>query len=245
MNLTEELLAFVRKQYDVTPDRPWKRYPENQVLRHKDTGKWFGLIMPVRKEVFGLDGDGYVPVLNVKCDPMMAGGLRTNPGIYPAYHMNHADWLSLLLDGTVPMEMVLNLLDSSYELTASKALKQQLRGPRDWLIPANPKYYDIIHAFDDNNVIDWKQSSDIQVGDTVYMYVAAPVSAILYKTKALEVRIPSKEDYGLNVRWLMKLQLLHRYDSGDFPMSVLRDYGVLSVRGPRSMPKSLVEDLNR
>ena len=42
-----------------------------------------------------------------------------------------------------------------------------------------------------------------------------------------------------------KLQLLHRYDSGDFPMSVLRDYGVLSVRGPRSMPKSLVEDLNR
>lgn len=80
MNLTEELLAFVRKQYDVTPDRPWKRYPENQVLRHKDTGKWFGLIMPVRKEVFGLDGDGYVPVLNVKCDPMMAGGSAYQSG---------------------------------------------------------------------------------------------------------------------------------------------------------------------
>ncbi len=75
------------------------------------------------------------------------------------------------------------------------------------------------------------------------MYVTAPVSAILYKTKAVEVKIPSPEDYGLNVKWLMKLKLLYRYDQEAFTMDVLKEYGVYAVRGPRSMPNSLVEDM--
>lgn len=245
MAVIDEVLTYAKKQYDAVSDRPWKRYPDYQTLRHKDTGKWFGLFMPVRKNVFGLEGDDFVWILNVKCDPVMAGDLRVNSGIYPAYHMNHEGWLSIFLDGTVPIQMVCNLLDISFELTAPKAVKQELRGPKDWLVPGNPKYYDMIHAFDGRDVIEWKQSSDILVGDAVYMYSAAPYSAILYKTRAIEVRIPSKEDYGLNVRWLMKLKLEHKYDPADYTIAVLRDYGVSYVRGPRSMPKDLVDDLNR
>ncbi len=244
MDLVNTVLKYVKKEYKTEPDMPWKKYPDNQVLRHGDTGKWFGLILPVKRNKLGLTGEDVVFVLDLKCDPIMAGDLRSNPGIFPGYHMNHSEWISILLDGTVEPDMICNLIDISYELTASKTVKQKLRGPKNWLVPANPKYYDIIHAFDDTDIITWKQSSDIRVGDIVYLYVAAPVSAILYKCKALEVKIPSDSDYGLNIKWIMKIQLLQRYDPETYTMKVLKEYGVYAVRGPRSMPDSLVYDID-
>ena len=48
----------------------------------------------------------------------MVGSLRMKDGILPAYHMNKEHWLSLLLDTTVPKEMVLELISDSFELTS-------------------------------------------------------------------------------------------------------------------------------
>ena len=39
------------------------------------------------------------------------------------------------------------------------------------IIPCNPKYYDIVAAFDDLDVIEWSQSTNTTVGDTVYILV--------------------------------------------------------------------------
>ena len=98
-----------------------------------------------------------------------------------------------------------------------------LRGPErsgDRIIPANPKYYDIVHAFDDTDEIDWKQGAGIKTGDTVFMYVASPVSAILYKCKVTETDIPYKyEDGNLTISALMKIKLLKRYKP-DFKMQM-------------------------
>ena len=63
----------------------------------------------------GREGD--VEVMNVKVDPLLAGSLRTQQGILPAYHMNKERWISVLLDGSVPLAQALALLDMSFELT--------------------------------------------------------------------------------------------------------------------------------
>lgn len=97
--------------------------------------------------------------------------------------MNKQHWITVLLDGSVPEERIYDLLEMSFMATASKQKKQGIRPPKEWIIPANPKYYDIVHAFDDTDEIDWKQGAGIKAGDTVFMYVASPVSAILYKCK--------------------------------------------------------------
>lgn len=55
--------------------------------------------------------------MNVKVDPLLTGSLRTQRGILPAYHMNKERWISVLLDGSVPLEQALALLDMSYALT--------------------------------------------------------------------------------------------------------------------------------
>ena len=50
-----------------------------------------------------------------------------------------------------------------------------------WIIPCNPKNYDVIRAFQNLKEIDWKQSvKNIDTGDKVYIYVSSPYKQILY-----------------------------------------------------------------
>lgn len=64
-------------------------------------------------------------VLNVKCDPMLAGSLRQQDGFHPAYHMNKDKWLSVRLDGSAPDNEIKSLIDLSYDLTAAKNKKKR------------------------------------------------------------------------------------------------------------------------
>lgn len=51
-----------------------------------------------------------------------------------------------------------------------------------WMIAANPKYYDHEKAFREQSYVDWRQTRNFKVGDTVYIYCAKPVSQVKYKT---------------------------------------------------------------
>ena len=115
---------------------------------------------------------------------------------------------------------------------------------KDWIIPANPKYYDVVSAFEESSVITWKQSSDIHVGDTIYMYVAAPYSSIMYKCRATEVDIPRQySDNNLTVKTAMTIELLEKYRPGTWPFDRIKQLGVRAVRGPRNMPKELKREM--
>ena len=237
---------YIKKEYKVTPDYPWKKYPDNAVFRHSDNNKWFALVMDVARDKLGQIGAERITVVNLKiADALFRDTIIREEGIIPAYHMNKQNWITVFLDGTVPEERVYDLLDMSYRATASAKVKEKIRLPKDWIIPANPKYYDIEHAFDNADEIDWKQGRGIRVGDTVYMYVAAPVSAILYKCKVLETDIPYEyQDRNLVLKALMKIRLLKRYDPEAFTFDVLKeDYGIYVVRGPRGVPYSLSQEL--
>lgn len=245
--MREKVFTYIKKKYKTSPEYPWAKYDDNAVFRHGDNKKWFALVMGVRKDKLGIPGTGYVDVVNLKIDDMMFKDILVQrEGIFPAYHMSKEHWITVLLDGTVEDSMIYDLIDASFMATASKKKKKKIRPPREWIIPANPKFYDIEHAFDDEEIIDWKQSSNIKVGDTIYMYVAAPVSAILYKCKAVEVDIPyDYQDKNLTITTLMKIKLLRRYDPEQFTFGRLKeDYGIYAVRGPRGVPNSLSHELN-
>ncbi len=116
----EAIFAYVRETYETEPEYPWAAIPEGAVLRHRENRKWYGLLMPVGREKLGLEGDGSVDLLNFKCDGALNGAMRREPGFFPGYHMNKEHWISVLLDGTVPLAEILPLLDLSYTLTAPK-----------------------------------------------------------------------------------------------------------------------------
>jgi len=240
--MRRKIIDYIKKKYKAEPEHLWRSYPDYIVFRHSDNNKWFGIIMDVSRDKLGLDGDDRVDIIDVKVgDPFLRDMLIQQPGYLPAYHMNKGNWITVLLDGTVSFEDVCGMVDEGFMATASKAMKEKIRPPKEWIIPANPKYYDIEHAFDDENEIDWKQGAGIKVGDTVFMYVASPVSAILYKCKVTETDIPYKyADENLKISALMKIKLMKRYKPEKFTFDVLKEeYGIYAIRGPRGIPNSL------
>ena len=127
----EEVLRHVREQYGTQPDNPWgETLPGAAVLRQRENRKWYALILPVQREKLGLAGSGTADLLEVKCDPLLASGLRRTPGILPAYHMNKEHWLGILLGGPLPEETIRQLIGLSYELTRQKAGKKPSAAPK-------------------------------------------------------------------------------------------------------------------
>ena len=77
-------------------------------------------MMEVPRDKLGLAGTKKLDIVNFKCDPILISSLRGETGIFPAYHMNKASWITVALDGSVPAETIELLLDVSYELTKPK-----------------------------------------------------------------------------------------------------------------------------
>jgi len=246
--MRQKIIDYIKREYKADPEHLWRTYPNYIVFRHSDNNKWFGVIMDVSRDKLGLRGVEKVDTLNVKIgDALLRDTLLHQPGYLPGYHMSKGNWISVLLDGTVPYEEVCCMIDEGFMATASRIRKEKIRPPKEWIIPANPKYYDIEHAFDDENEINWKQGNGIKTGDIVFMYVAAPVSAILYKCKVTETDIPyNYSDNNLTIKALMKIELLKRYKPDRFTFDILKDeYGINAIRGPRGITNSLSEALDK
>ncbi|HEV3293371.1 MAG TPA: MmcQ/YjbR family DNA-binding protein [Streptosporangiaceae bacterium] len=58
--------------------------------------------------------------LSVKCEPDLAVQLRAaHPAIAPGYHLNKRHWNTITLDGSLPDQMVTDLLGDSYDLVVA------------------------------------------------------------------------------------------------------------------------------
>lgn len=111
----KEIFEYVKKQYGTIPEYLWSSSPDSAVLRHQN-GKWYAVIMNVERSKLGLDGDGTVEIIDVKCDSEMTGMIIQTYGFLPGYHMNKQHWITILLDGTVGESKILDFLDMSYDL---------------------------------------------------------------------------------------------------------------------------------
>ena len=115
------LTQCILERFQVEPDFPWEkeaRYQAYGVFRHASNRKWFALIMRVKRAVLDKDGNpALVDVINLKIPPEHGDALHQLPGVYPAYHMNHKTWISVVLDDTQTDEAIMQWIDDSYRLT--------------------------------------------------------------------------------------------------------------------------------
>lgn len=231
---SNRITDYIIKNYNVEPEFLWKD-SNFGVFRNNTDDKWFGLIMNIDYSKLDSNKSGEVEVINIKVNN--SSDYLNIEGIYSAYHMNKKSWVSIILNDTLPDDYILNLIDVSFNNSSVKG---------EWILPANPKYYDVIHAFDNTDIINWKQSNNIKVGDIIYLYVADPYSCIMFKCKVLEANIPTsiKHD-SLNINKLIKVKLLKRYNKGELSFKLLNEYGVKAIRGPRSVPLKLSKYLNK
>ena len=76
------------------------------------------MVYRVGGKMFALVATDHEPFrVNLKCDPDEAEALRAEfTSIIPGYHMNKRHWNTVILDGTVPDDVVESMIYSSYEL---------------------------------------------------------------------------------------------------------------------------------
>lgn len=111
-----ELESYISNTYGVAGERLFVKDPATCVFRHQKNRKWFAVIMEIPRGKLGLSGDKHIQVVNLKCDTRLIGSFREAGGIFPAYHMNKAHWLTAALDGTVSDDTLMFLLEMSYGL---------------------------------------------------------------------------------------------------------------------------------
>jgi predicted DNA-binding protein (MmcQ/YjbR family) len=59
--------------------------------------------------------------ISLKCDPDLAAGLRRRyAAITAGYHLNKRHWNTVTLDGSIPEDELLDLIDHSYELVVAR-----------------------------------------------------------------------------------------------------------------------------
>ena len=114
-----DIAAYIRDSYGVEADFPWPRYPDYAVFRHANNRKWFALVMRVEKTKLGLSGAGQIDIVNLKLESALAVEFLTQePGFLPGYHIARGNWVSVLLDGSVPLARITPLIDQSFAATA-------------------------------------------------------------------------------------------------------------------------------
>ena len=92
------------------------------------------LVAKVAGKMFALVAFREPPLrVSLKCEPYHALFLRERyPAVRPGYHLNKQHWNTVDLDGGVPDEEVLLMIDESYRLVVkslSKAALRQLQRP--------------------------------------------------------------------------------------------------------------------
>lgn len=115
---TNMVLDFIRKKYQGMPEFLWEKFPEYAIFRHKDNRKWYGQIMEIPSAKFDLYPEKPVQVLDLHVPIPKSENLLEIPGIYTGWHMNKKNWISILLDGTVPDEKIQQLIEASFEATS-------------------------------------------------------------------------------------------------------------------------------
>lgn len=90
------------------------------------------LVFKVMGKMYALCGLEHVPSrVNLKCDPDRSVELRAayDGLITPGYHMSKLHWNTVVIEGNLPRDLLLELIDHSYNLVVAsltKKLKEEL-----------------------------------------------------------------------------------------------------------------------
>jgi predicted DNA-binding protein (MmcQ/YjbR family) len=78
-------------------------------------------VFKVAGKMFALSRLGASPLsVSVKCDPLLAEQLRaTHAAIGPGYHLNKRHWNTVVLDGSLTVRTVCDMIEDSYDLVVS------------------------------------------------------------------------------------------------------------------------------
>ncbi|MCL2172497.1 MAG: MmcQ/YjbR family DNA-binding protein [Nitrososphaerota archaeon] len=114
-----QVICYIKEKYCGELEFLWERFPENAVFRRQDNAKWYAALLVVQKRKLGLDAAGVVDIIDLRVKPEDISSLVDGRRYFAGFHMNKRYWITICLDGFVPIDEVYRRIDESF-LLASK-----------------------------------------------------------------------------------------------------------------------------
>lgn len=116
----QKIISYAKRTYGGGLEFLWEKFDENAVLRRQDNGKWYAALLTVSKRKLGLDTDEKAEIIDLRANPEFIERTADNVRFFRGYHMNKKHWITVCLDGTVPIDEIIRMLDISYDLAKKK-----------------------------------------------------------------------------------------------------------------------------
>ncbi len=112
----KQVIKYIKEKYHGELEFLWKKFPKNAIWRHQENNRWYGILLVVSKTKLGLKEDFEIDILDVKYPTQNIHNLIDNKTIFAGYHMNKDHWITIPLDGSIPIEQIYHYIDISYEM---------------------------------------------------------------------------------------------------------------------------------
>ena len=122
-DIVSEYKTFLSENLKAQGDFPWddNTYDvhDYEVFRCKNN-KWFALVMAIPFKRLGLKSEEVIHVVNLKADKDKIPELIDKRTIFPAYHMNKKNWITVILSDRIGFEELCRLTKESKDLVEAK-----------------------------------------------------------------------------------------------------------------------------
>lgn len=110
----KQIIEYVNKTHQDSPEFLWDKFPNNAVLRRKDSSKWYALILTIAKNKLGIEGNELVEIIVLRGLPHEIEKLLDNNKYFFGYHMNKKHWYTICLNNSVSINEIYQRIESSY-----------------------------------------------------------------------------------------------------------------------------------
>src|SRR5919197_3710567 len=86
-------------------------------------------VFKVADKMFALSQLARRPLrISLKCEPELAAQLReAHPAVLPGYHLNKRHWNTVIIDGSLPEQMIKDMIEDSFDLVVSRLPESRRR----------------------------------------------------------------------------------------------------------------------
>ena len=150
---TKEIIDYIRKKYNDELEFLWEKFDNTAIWRNKQNNKWYGLICEISENKLGISSEKEVEIIDLRYQKEDIENIIDKKYIFPGYHMNKKSWITIILDDSVKMVKIKELVDNSYNLSIGN--KCGLTGN-----DLSKKVYEYLRKIPKGKVVTYKQVAE-------------------------------------------------------------------------------------
>lgn len=119
-NQAKKIISYIKDKYNDQLEFLWKKFDDNAIWRNKKNNKWYGLLLTVTANKLGIESNSQVEIIDLRYQKENIKNIINNKTIFPGYHMNKDNWITIVLNESVEIKKIFELIDNSYNISLEK-----------------------------------------------------------------------------------------------------------------------------